>query len=150
MGFFDWLTGSSNQRPDEPGRVEQSSPLRLARDDEYSFEVVGESHRQDVFDEICGGKCDEGYELEVIAQLMLIEDNPYDANAGGVFLNGRLAAYVPRDFAPKIRADILRLKLGDQPIACNAIIVGGWDRGDGDEGHFGLKLSLADPLRIVH
>jgi len=26
---------------------------------------------------------------------------------------------------------------------CDAIIVGGWDRGNGDEGNFGVKLDLA-------
>jgi hypothetical protein len=33
-------------------------------------------------------------------------------------------------------------------ISCKAKIVGGWDRGEGDRGYFGVKLSLALPPRI--
>jgi hypothetical protein len=43
----------------------------------------------------------------------------------------------------------LRLNLENRPVMCDAKIVGGWDRGDGDEGHYGVTLSLSKPLRLA-
>lgn len=34
-------------------------------------------------------------------------------------------------------------------VACEALIVGGWDRGSGDVGSYGVKLSLPAPRACV-
>jgi hypothetical protein len=151
--LLSWLFGTPSSKPEwRPVRSPQTSgstePIVLARGRGYTFEVVGESHRQATIDAICGGKCEDGHNLEVTAQLLLIEGNPHDPNAVGVFVDGQLVAYVPRQLAAGIRADILRLSPDERPVTCDAKIVGGWDRGD-DEGHYGIKLSLANPLRVA-
>jgi hypothetical protein len=154
MGLFNWLLGPKHDEAEfRPIRSEHTSgsvePVHLARGRGYTFEVVGESHRQDALDAICGGKCEDGHDLEVTAQLLLIEGNPYDPNAVGVFVNAQLVGYVPRDVAPLMRAEILRVSPDERPVTCDARIVGGWDRGDGDEGHYGIRLSLSNPLRVA-
>jgi hypothetical protein len=154
MGLFDWLLGPKRDDAEfGPIRSAHTSgsiePIHLARGRGYTFEVVGEVHRQDALDAICGGKCEDGHDLEVTAQLLLIEGNPYDPNAVGVFVNTQLVGYVPRDVAPHMRSEILRLSPDERPVTCDAKIVGGWDREDGDEGHYGIKLNLSNPLRVA-
>ena len=154
MGLWDWLFSSKETESEwravrSPQTTGSVDPLHLARGRGFTFEVVGESHRQDVLDSICGGKCDEGHDLKVTAQLLLIEDNPYDPNAVGVFVDCQLVGYVPRNVALHMRCEILRLNPDERPVTCDARIVGGWDRGDGDEGSYGIRLSLSNPLRLA-
>lgn len=156
MGWLRWLVFGSTElhqpesRPlrttDKAGSVE---PLRIARGRGFNVEVVGEAHYQDALDEACGGKCEEGHDIQVTAQLVLIEDNPYDPNAVGVFINAELVGYIPRDAAVHVRTELRRLSPNEKPVTCDARIVGGWDRGDGDEGHYGVKLSLSNPMRLA-
>lgn len=154
MGLFDWLFGAKLaesewrplRSPETSGSVE---PVHLARGRGYTFEVVGEAYRQDALDAICGGKCEDGHDVQIIAQLIMIEGNSHDPNAVGVFVDSQLVGYVPRDVAPHIRTELVRLSPDERPVTCDARIVGGWDRGDGDEGHYGIKLSLSNPLRVA-
>lgn len=105
-------------------------------------EVKGESHYQDALNRVCGGKCPEGHARKVLAVLEPEPDNPYDANAVAVRVNGELVGYMARqpaaDYAPiaKILSD--KGKIG----AARAFIRGGWLRDD-DEGHFGIELELS-------
>jgi hypothetical protein len=150
--FWNWLFGSpSSNEPVEPTQLAtEIKPIHLARGRGYTFEVVGESHRQDALDAICGGKCEEGHNLKVTVQLCLVDGNPHDPNAVGVFLDRQLVAYIPRHLAAEMRANLLHTSPEGRPVTCDAKVVGGWDRGDGDEGHYGLKLSLAEPLRVAN
>lgn len=154
MGMLDWLFGPKQSNPQwTPIRSPETSgscePLRLAPSVDYSFVVVGESHRQDVLDSICGGKCGDGHNIKVTAQLLVVEDNPYDPNAVGVFVDRKLVGYIPRDVAPLIRSELLKLDPDERPVTCDANIRGGWDRGGGDEGSYGIWLNVATPLRVT-
>jgi hypothetical protein len=122
--------------------------VHIARGRGFTFEIVGESYRQEALDDLCGGKCEDGHDLETKAELCFVEDNPHDPDAVGVFIDARLVGYIPRDLAKQFRNDILRLNPEERPVTCDAKIVGGWDRGDGDEGHYGVKLNLSQPLRL--
>lgn len=154
MGLFDWLLGAKQAEPEwRPVRSPDTScsvdPVHLAGGRGYTFEVVGESHRQDALNAICGGKCEDGHDIKVTAQLIIIEGNPHDPNAVGVFVDSQMVGYVPRDVASLIRSELMRLSPDERPVTCDARIVGGWDRGDGDEGHYGIKLSLSNPLKLA-
>jgi len=157
MGWLRWLVFGSKEPPPPEVRASVTSrvasgsvePLHIARGRGFTVEVAGEAHRQEALDGICGGKCEDGHNLETTAQLLLIDDNPYDPNAVGVFIAGELVGYIPRDAAPHVRAEVLRLSPDERPVTCDAKIVGGWDRGDEDEGHYGVKLSLSNPMRLA-
>ena len=157
-GWLCWLVFGSKEPPSptpelRPVRSAETSgsvePLHIARGRGYTVEVVGEVHRQDALNAICGGKCEDGHDLKTTAQLLLIDDNPYDPNAVGVFINSELVGYIPRDAARHVRAEVIGLSPDERPVTCDAKIVGGWDRGDGDEGHYGVKLSLSNPMRLA-
>lgn len=154
MGLFDWLFP-----PRRPGEVDTSeivkqasedatAPVRIAKGRGFTDQVAGESHYQDRLEDICGGKCEDGYNDEVTAQLVFISDNKHDPHAIGVMIHGQPVGFVPRSEAEQLRAEICRINPEQRPVICSAKIVGGWDRGDGDEGHFGVKLSLSKPLRL--
>lgn len=143
MGLLQTLFGSSARRAETP------EPIHLEAGNSFEFEIVGEASYQEALNDLCGGKCNEGYDLPVVAQLCFHDDNPYDANAVVVLISGKIVGYIPRDLAPWIRSEILRINPHEQPITCDAKIVGGWDRGHGDVGHYGVKLSIVKPLQAA-
>lgn len=65
--------------------------------------------------------------------------------AATVWIEGKIIGYLSRDNAEILQPEIIRLhRQHDRPVAFRARIVGGWDRGPGDRGHFGVRLYL-DP-----
>jgi len=141
MGLLERLFGAAP----EAGRSVE--PVHLGRGRGFTFEIVGEASYQEALDAICGGKCEEGYNLPVVAQLCFQEDNPHDRNAIVVVIDRKVVGYVPRDLAPEMRKAILKLNPEERPVTCDAKVVGGWLRDEDDEGHYGVKLSLSHPLR---
>lgn len=118
--------------------------LHLEGDGDFAFDVVGEGNYQAALSQICGGKCEDGHELEVTAQLVPEPANPYDKNAVAVVIQGHKVAYFARDDAGQFQARMRRHGTG-RAFSCDAMIVGGWKRdrrGEIDEGSFGVKLDL--------
>lgn len=108
----------------------------------YSVDVVGESHYQEALEDICGGRNDEGQRFETEAFLVHEDDNPYDDKAVRIAIEGETVGYLDRKTARDYRKDLAKIGYAGAPATCSARIVGGWDRGDGDRGHFGVKLDL--------
>lgn len=124
------------------GGVEITATLSEGR---FRIHAVGESHYQRGLEEIAGGRSDRGADLETIALLVPEPNNRYDPNAVAVWIEGKTIGYLSRDNAEVLQPEISRLhRQHDRPVACRARIVGGWDRGPGDRGHFGVRLYL-DP-----
>jgi hypothetical protein len=107
--------------------------------------VVGESHYQDALTAIVGGKRPESVRIPTQAVLVPEPSNPYDPNAVAVYVAGRKVGHLPRPAAQAYGPVGRRLLDRGQVGACAATITGGWDRGDGDTGHFGVMLDLAHP-----
>lgn len=108
----------------------------------FDFDVVGESFHQDALAEICGGKCFDGHRIEVEAMLIPEDENPHDPKAVRVEIHGHHVGHLSRKLARSFRKVLAEIAPAGTPAKCRAIIVGGWDRGDGDQGHFGVKLDL--------
>jgi hypothetical protein len=108
----------------------------------YEYEIVGESHYQDALTRICGGKTYDGHEKIVRARLIHENDNPHDTNAVRVEINDQKVGYLSRDDAKNYRKQLS--DAGHQGIdaVCSAMIVGGWEREDGDVGEFGVRLDI--------
>lgn len=80
-----------------------------------------------------------------VALLIPEPANRYDPHAVAVWIDGKIVGYLSRDNAEVLQPAIMRLhQRHGRPVACRARIVGGWDRGAGDRGHFGVRLYL-DP-----
>ena len=128
-----------------PGRGRHSS-IRvngsLSGDGSFSVDVVGESQYQDALATICGGYTPEGHNLEATAVLVLDDGNPYDNKAVRVEIEGRTVGHLSRANAREYRRELQKQGCPSLTLSCCALIVGGWDRGSGDRGYFGVNLDF--------
>lgn len=135
MGILSWLLGSNAEADRQVARVTTGPGT-------YPVDVVGESHYQDALERACGGRTELSRRVEVEARLELEDDNPYDEKAVAVHVDGRKVGRLDRETARSLRHQLGKVAPGVKRAACPAIIVGGWDRGPGDRGSFGIKLDL--------
>lgn len=102
----------------------------------YWVDVVGESNYQRALARITGGRTPDGVNIDTTATLIPEPSNPYDPNAVRVDIAGQTVGYLDRSAAVTYR------QRGGKRSQCRATINGGWDRGDGDAGHFGVRVQL--------
>ena len=122
-----------------------SAKFRWIGDDEFEFDIVGESRRQDSLEAIAGPKTEDGYRLHCKATLFPERNNPHDKNAVAVLIKRKHVGYLARADAQAYRKVLTSIGKDHEPISVDAMIVGGWSRDEGyDEGSFGVKLDL-DP-----
>ncbi len=134
MGLFSWLFGGR-------GRTIHVDVM-LPGPGDFAINVVGESNYQDAIEAAAGGRTEDGCDEVVDAVLVLEDSNPYDPKAVQILINGRVCGYLSREIARGYRK---RLKEAGHPrstASCQALIVGGWDRGPDDRGYFGVRLDL--------
>jgi hypothetical protein len=112
------------------------------------FEVVGESHRQAVLERLCAPRTEKEANVPCRATLVLERENPVDADAVRVEINGELVGYLSRKAAQDFQPIARVLASQDRPLVCDATIVGGWKRSAADWGYYGVVLDLppADEL----
>ncbi len=115
---------------------------RLGGTGRYEFDIVGESKYQDALERICGGRTEDGANDLVDATLYQEDSNPHDSQAVRVDIEGLTVGYLSRDDAHAYRKQLDALGQGPLVAVCKAKIVGGWQRGKSDRGHFGVKLDL--------
>lgn len=142
MGLLDRLLGRSRGETFQTGLAQRNAlVLRGGR----TVEAVGESYYQDALARVCGGKTYDGHQHPCIATLVPEPHNPYDRNAVGIYVDGQKVGHLSRSDAAAYQPLLARLANDGVVGTCTAMIVGGWDRGAGDEGHFGIRLDLAPP-----
>jgi hypothetical protein len=108
----------------------------------FECEVVGESRYQTHLEHIAGGRGEFSAELRKQAILALEDDNPKDDKAVCVRIDGLRVGYLSRKMARSYREQLAKQGAPTGHYWCEALIVGGWDRGAGDRGHFGVRLDL--------
>jgi hypothetical protein len=109
---------------------------------EFAFEIVGESHYQKALELAAGGRAPESVRVRKRAMLVPEPDNPHDENAVRVDIDYRRVGYLSREDAIEYNRRLFKKGLAGKAMTVDAIIVGGWDRGDGARGHFGVRLDL--------
>jgi hypothetical protein len=129
-----------------PGPPQKGRGAVAVGDGSYRFQVVGEASYQDALEVIVGGRSQDSVEHECVAVLVPEPDNPHDPNAVYILIDRRKVGYLPRDHAAAFKQALV--VDGYVMCACYACIVGGWDRGGDDRGHFGVRLDVALPLDI--
>lgn len=138
MGFWSNLFGSTKQ----PSSTAADQIIRIDGNGEFDFDIVGESHCQSALSELAGGKTEDGHRIETEAMLLLDDKNPYDPKAVAVLIKGKKVGHLSRPAARSYRKRLAESGVPSATGLCGALIVGGWQREDGDEGHFGIKLDL--------
>lgn len=126
------------QRSTREAAVKQNStPQQASSQVLFELPVVGESKYQDVLDKVAEGKIPEGHDFKVEAVCVPQNDNPYNDQAVAVTIGGEIVGHLDRNAATAYRN-----KWGEEPQSCRARIKGGWDRGGGDEGSYGVTVYL--------
>ncbi|MBW2075639.1 MAG: hypothetical protein JRI58_12990 [Deltaproteobacteria bacterium] len=140
MGFFSWLFGKSRSEKKVPAK----SVLNLSGRGDFEVEIMGESHYQNALERICGGRTDEPANKIVQATLVHEDDNPYDHLAIRVEISHQTVGHLLKSHARYFRNTLKSAGHQGATVSCPAKIVGGWDRGGGDIGYFGVRLDLPD------
>jgi hypothetical protein len=160
MGFLRRLLRSGEQPPDRrqvtspdqrPAWMHDGMEVQLC-EGHVDLDVVGEASYQDNLWRVVGGRRSptDRVRVDVHAVLVAEPDNPYDANAVSVWVQGLKVGYLSRDDARRYRPGLLALENEHRrPVALAGAIVGGGMRADGlgrlgvflrhDPADFGLR-----------
>lgn len=125
---------------------------RIKKDPEngYEFDIVGESFYQGALLDIVGSKSEDSVEILKPAVVMRDLSNTYDANAVAVYIDESKVGYIAKDEAKEFCDAIKRSGFdSNSAFDVQAMIVGGWKRGNGDEGKFGVRLNVDPDLGIT-
>jgi hypothetical protein len=139
MNFLKNLFSSKNSEPQTP---KEPDIAVLRGDGKFALEVVGESYYQDALESICGPRTGKSVNEKRTAMLILEDNNPKDKNAVRVEIQGKQVGYLSRKVSVLYRQQI---KAGGMPKAigeCQAVIKGGWDRGENNKGTYGVWLDI--------
>lgn len=139
MGFLSRLFGQP------PQKNKQGIPLNGLGT--FSVKVVGESYYQKNLSQICGGFTENGIEHISSAKLVHADDNPYDSKAIRVEISGMPVGHLSKSEARYYRDRMCANGHAGLIATCKAKISGGWDRGNGNIGYFGVTLDL--PIEFV-
>jgi len=148
LRFFAWLLGSIiriclriSTRILGISKPQATEP-NITGNQKYDVDIVGESNYQPVLAAICGKRTAQSVKKIVTASLVHEDENPHDQNAVRVDIEGKTVGYLDRENAKKYRKLLAKAGQPGATTTCQAIIVGGWDDGNGRTGFFGVKLDL--------
>jgi len=136
--YFDYKKKHGQQNKLPPGY----DSVMIKGNGKYQLEVVGESFYQGALEEICGPRTDKGVEKDAIATMIWEDDNPKDPLAVRIDIDGKAVGYLSRPFARLVRETVAEHGYTGIPVCCNAIIRGGWDRGERGKGNYGVRLDF--------
>lgn len=120
------------------GWVGKREPVTISG--EVPVEVVGESFHQDELLSLAGGnRRFGGVDLEAVAALVPVEGNGIEVRIDDMPI-GYLSQIDARRFTDLVEEIIEQYGLATS----RASIRGGWDRGGGDIGMFGVTLSMPE------
>ena len=131
---WKYLKGTMKSRAAPAGKLDGPGTYEIA--------VVGESHYQDALESICGERTEASAEKYCQAALILEDWNAQDNRAVRVDIQRQTVGYLSRELARVYRRRLAEAGHPDLVGICNAVIRGGWERGRGDRGHFGVWLDL--------
>lgn len=131
--------------PTVPSTWIQRHTLARCHNQDDAQAVAGEGHYQDAIGIFTGGKTETGPAIRLhTAELRPEPNNRHDPNAIAVLIQGHTVGYIPATETDPWHRAIAPIHASGQPATCVARITGGWNRGYGDEGHYGIVL-LAKP-----
>jgi len=149
-GAWKFLSGkksspsaSTNQRS-SPAPTTRSSPqdFHWEGKGDFEFEVVGESNYQKALALLAGEHGAESAEVQHKATLVLEDSNPHDPKAVAIRIAGTTVGYLAREDARSYRRRLGQKRLSGVNATCEAIVVGGGTRRNGEKLFYGVKLDI--------
>lgn len=130
------------------GSRKTAQQVRCKKSNGNTYAIVGEAAHQNKLLAIAGGyKQEYGVKIDIEATLEPEPTNHHDINAVAVIINKKRVGYLKKEHAP-VFIKFLNENKVDSGL-CGGRIVGGRDDGEGNEGHFGVKLSLSWPPKKI-
>lgn len=108
---------------------------------QFEVDIVGESYYQKALAKIAGNPLNYS-EFECLATLQLEDDNQYDSKAVAVWINGMMVGHLSKDDALSFRRRVARKEITGPFTTCNAKVIGGGTKGNGQKYSFGVKLDM--------
>jgi hypothetical protein len=109
---------------------------------DFDFDVVGESNYQGALAKLAGEHGTDNVDKEFRAMLVLEDSNRYDPKAVAVQLEGTTVGYLARADARSYRRRLGQKGLTGIDATCDALIVGGGTKSDGEKLFYGVKLDM--------
>jgi len=109
---------------------------------DFEFEVVGESNYQIALAILAGEHGKEDAEAQHKATLVLDDSNPHDPKAVAIRIDEIPVGYLAREDARSYRRRLGQKSLSGVNATCEAIVVGGGTRRNGEKLHYGVKLDI--------
>jgi len=109
---------------------------------DFEFEVVGESNYQMALALLAGEHGKENAEAQHTATLVLDDSNPHDPKAVAIRIDEIPVGYLAREDARSYRRRLGQKSLSGVNATCEAIVVGGGTRRNGEKLHYGVKLDI--------
>ena len=130
---------------DIAAEIVPAGPVDVASFDGFTINVVGEAEYQRTLERLAGGRERWSANQRCVAILSREPRNRQDANAIRVEIEGQLVGYVDHIDALVLQPYMVEMERRGSVVALDGMIVGGWDRGGGDRGHYGVALA---PMRV--
>jgi hypothetical protein len=108
----------------------------------YEFEVVGESNYQQQLARLAGNHGSHSANVECVAQLVPDDFNEFDPKAIAVQVLGNTVGYLSREDARSFRRRLEQKGWTGSTTTCDALVVGGGIRRNGDKLFYGIRLDL--------
>ena len=147
MGLLSFLSAAPGVQRSTAGKSLPEGAIFLGGNNAYDVRVVGESEYQETLSKIAGGRSEYGARYKCFAVLTPDDSNPHEPSNVRILIDGQTVGYFPAPTAGELRKALSNLGAEKKPVYCRARIVGGWDRGNGDIGYFGVKLNLEWPVK---
>jgi len=145
MGLLDRFKSSRGStatrgEPPAPSSARMMTVSAHLHTGDEDLEIVGEANYQEALWAICGGAVGDRIRHRVVAVVVPEPQNPHDANAISIQIDGQLVGYLPRDVAVRYGSGLKELmtRCGGY-VALEGVIVGGGYYNDGP-GRLGVWL----------
>jgi len=143
VALINWLNPRPQKPPSPPPSARQApaapkEPPLLRGDGGYSARVTGTSDYQEELERMVGGRTEDSASHHAVATLTA-------APGTGVVLvsiDGVHIGYMRPADAIRLPEALQENGISGLPVKVRAAIVGGWDRGPENRGHFGVRLDL--------
>ena len=124
------------------GGIPNTKPFHWDGKGDFDFEVVGESNYQSALARLAGEHGTTSVDKQFRATLALENSNRHDAKAVAVQIEGTTVAYLARAEARSYRRRLGQKGLSDVDATCDALVVGGGTRKNGEKLFYGVKLDI--------
>ena len=150
--FGAWkLLSDKKRQPSPPAKRRSASESNVQRTPQefhwegkgdFEFEIVGESHYQPILAFLAGEHEAESAEAQHKATLVLEDSNPHDTKAVAVRIGAKTVGYLAREDARSYRRRLGQKRMSGVNATCDAVVVGGGTRKNGEKLFYGVKLDI--------